>query len=130
MGHHVSRSLHMELIFRTKNKLVKQLKENIHLEAIIHFNQGFHCAHPAYQTRIYEMRILQSMFRRGNCLDYGLMESYFGYLKDYIDYQLAPDINEVCGIVDTCIDYYNSELRQWKIQKMTPVQYRSHHIVA
>ncbi|WP_214729210.1 IS3 family transposase, partial [Exiguobacterium sp. s168] len=26
--------------------------------------------------------------------------------------------------------YYNSERRQWKLQKMTPVQYRSHLIAA
>ncbi|WP_353048409.1 MULTISPECIES: IS3 family transposase [unclassified Exiguobacterium] len=28
------------------------------------------------------------------------------------------------------MDYYNSERRQWKLQKMTPAQYRSHLIAA
>ncbi|ASI37590.1 hypothetical protein A0126_18675 (plasmid) [Exiguobacterium sp. N4-1P] len=97
---------------------------------MIHSDQGFHYTHPAYQARIREMGMLQSMSRRGNCLDNSPMESFFGHLKDYVDYQLASDLDEVCAMVDAYIDYYNSERRQWKLQKMTPVQYRSHLIAA
>jgi len=66
------------------------------------------------------------MSRRGNCLDNAPMESFFGHLKDYVDYKLASDLDEVCAMVDA----YNSERRQWKLQKLTPVQYRSHLIAA
>jgi len=128
MAHHVSANLHMELFLHTTNKLAKRLQENIHPEAMIHSDQGFRYMHPAYQTRIREMGILQSMSRRGNCLDNTTMELLFGHLKDYVDYKLAYDLDEVFAMVDAFIDYYNSERRQWKLQKMTPVQYRSHLI--
>ncbi|WP_419181359.1 IS3 family transposase [Exiguobacterium indicum] len=64
------------------------------------------------------------------------MEWLFGHLKDYVDYKLAPDLHKVCAMVDAYIYYYdgeyyyNSERKQWKIQKMTPIQYRSHLIAA
>jgi len=41
------------------------------------------------------------MSRRGNCLDNAPMESFFGHLKDYVDYQLAYDFDEVCTIVNS-----------------------------
>lgn len=63
-------------------------------------------------------------------LDNAPMETFFGHLKDYVDYKLASDLDEVCVMVDAYIDYYNNERRQWKLQKMTPVQYRSHLIAA
>lgn len=130
MVHHVSTSLHMELVLHTANKLAERLQGNIHPEAMVHSDQGFRYTHPSYQTRIREMEMLQSMSRRGNCLDNFPMESFFRHLKDYVDYKLASDLDEVCAMVDAYIDYYNSERRQWKLQKMTPVQYRSHLIVA
>jgi len=46
------------------------------------------------------MGMLQSMSRRGNCLDNAPMESFFGHLKDYVDYKLASDLDEVCAMVD------------------------------
>jgi len=130
MAHHLSTSLHMELVLHTTNKLAERLQGNIHPEAMIHSDQGFHYTHPAYQTCIRGMGMLQSMSRRGNCLDNAPMESFFGHLKDYVDYKLASDLEEVRAMVDAYIDYYNSERRQWKLQKMTPVQYRSHLIAA
>ena len=45
--------------------------------------------------------MLQSMSRIGNCLDNAPMESFFGHLKDYVDYQLAYDFDEVCTIVNS-----------------------------
>ncbi|WP_454266134.1 IS3 family transposase [Rossellomorea marisflavi] len=130
LAHHVSTSLRMELVLHTTKKLEERLQGNIHPEALIHSDQGFHYTHPAYQARIREMGMVQSMSRRGNCLDNAPMESFFGHLKDYVDYSLASDLDEVCAMVDAYIDYYNCERRQWKLQKMTPAQYRSHLIAA
>lgn len=59
------------------------------------------------------MGMLQSMSRRGNCLDNTPMETFFGHLKDYVDYKLASDLVEVCAIVDAFIDYYNNERRKF-----------------
>jgi len=43
-----------------------------------------------------------------NCLDNTQMKSFFGHLKDYVDYKLVSDLDEVCAMVDAYIDYYNT----------------------
>ncbi|WP_445298386.1 IS3 family transposase [Exiguobacterium sp. FSL W8-0210] len=62
--------------------------------------------------------------------DHAPIESFFRHLKNYVDYKLASDPDEVSVMVDAYINYYYCERRQWKIQKMTPIQYRSHLIAA
>ena len=68
--------------------------------------------------------------RRGNCLDNAPIESFFGHLKDHVEHRSALDLSEVRSMVDSYIDYYNSERKQWNLKKMTPEQYRSHLIAA
>ncbi|WP_370251113.1 MULTISPECIES: IS3 family transposase [unclassified Exiguobacterium] len=130
VAHHLSTSLHMELVFQTTKKLEERLQGNLHPEAMIHSDQGFHYTHPAYQSRIRGLGMVQSMSRRGNCLDNAPIESFFGHLKDHIDHRSASGLTEVRSMVDAYIDYYNSERKQWNLKKMTPEQYRSHLIAA
>jgi putative transposase len=85
----LSTSLHMGIVERTLQKLEEALDGNIHPESMIHSDQGFHYTHPEYQERVKKMGLLQSMSRRGNCLDNAPMESFFGHLKDEIDYKQA-----------------------------------------
>ncbi len=40
------------------------------------------------------------MSRRGNCLDNASMESFFGHLKDYVDYKLVPDLDNIFAMAD------------------------------
>ena len=130
VAHHLSTSLHMDLVFQTTRKLEEHLNGNLHPEAMIHSDQGFHYTHPAYQSRIRELGLVQSMSRRGNCLDNAPIESFFGHLKDHVEHRSALDLSEVRSMVDSYIAYYNSERKQWNLKKMTPEQYRSHLIAA
>lgn len=130
VAHHLSTSLHMDLVFQTTRKLEEHLDGNLHPEAMIHSDQGFHYTHPAYQSRIRELGLVQSMSRRGNCLDNAPIESFFGHLKDHVEHRSALDLSEVRSMVDSYIAYYNSERKQWNLKKMTPEQYRSHLIAA
>ena len=41
---------------------------------------------PAFRNRLREGKLLQSMSRRGNCLDNAAMESFFGTLKSELFY--------------------------------------------
>lgn len=84
VAYELSTSLKMRIVYRTLEKLEEALDGNIHPEAMIHSDQGVHYTHPAYQERVKKMGLLQSMSRRGNCLDNAPMESFFGHFKDEV----------------------------------------------
>lgn len=68
----------------------------------------------------------QSMSRRGNCWDNAPMESFFGHMKDEVDFTDCESIHEVRTRVADYISYYNAERYQWTLKKMTPDEFRGH----
>jgi putative transposase len=69
-------------------------------------------ASPEYRAKIKELGITQSMSRKGNCLDNAPIESFFGHLKDDVNYSEAKNFNEHKEVVDGYINYYNKERYQ------------------
>ena len=60
-------------------------KENENYENLIfHSDQGWQYQHYSYQEKLKEKKITQSMSRKGNSLDNGLMECFFGLLNSHI----------------------------------------------
>ena len=70
------------------------------------------------------------MSRRGNCWDNAPQESFFGHLKDEVDFSMAKTLQEVRTKIDHYMFYYNNYRYQWNLKKMAPVQYRNHLLVA
>ncbi|WP_391116643.1 IS3 family transposase [Psychrobacillus sp. L3] len=130
VAYELSTSLKMRIVYRTLEKLEEALEGNLHPEVMIHSDQGVHYTHPEYQKRVKKMGLLQSMSRRGNCLDNAPMESFFGHFKDEVDYQEAHNLFELKQMVDEYMEHYNTTRKQWNLKKMTPAQYRSHLIAA
>jgi len=95
-------------------------------QSLIHSDQGFHYTNPEYIQRVKKLNLIQSMSRKGRCIDNAPMESFFGHLKDEVDYKTAKTFSELNDMISKYMDYYNNERYQWGIKKMTPVQYRSH----
>ena len=58
----------------------------------------------------------QSMSRRGNCWDNAPQESFFGHMKDEIDYKSCETIEELKILIDDYMDYYNNERCQWNLK--------------
>ena len=48
---------------------------------LFHSDQGWQYQHTEYQRLLAEHNITQSMSRKGNCMDNGIMENFFGRLK-------------------------------------------------
>lgn len=130
LAFHVSDSIDLNLVGRTIDRLLERLKDNIHPEAIFHSDQGFHYTHPRIQQRIQSIGMIQSMSRRGNCWDNAPMESFFGHMKDEMDYRDCKDIAELKVRVNQYILFYNTERYQWNLKQMTPDEYRSHLLSA
>lgn len=94
--------------------------------AMMHSDQGFHYTNPLYIEKLKELNIVQSMSRRGNCIDNAPIESFFGHLKDDVDYKNCRTFDELHSLIAHYMQYYNHERRQWDRKKMTPVGYRNH----
>lgn len=64
LAYELSTSLSMRIVFRTLDKLDEKMDGNVHPEAIIHSDQGFHYTHPDYQHRIKAMGHYAGRHRR------------------------------------------------------------------
>jgi putative transposase len=97
---------------------------------LIHSDQGAHYTNPQYIQRVEKLGLVQSMSRKGNCLDNAPMESFFGHLKDEVDFRQCGTFAELRTKIDEYMRYYNNERQQWNLKKMTPVEYRNHLLAA
>ena len=88
-------------------------KENENYENLIfHSDQGWQYQHYSYQERLKEKKITQSMSRKGNSLDNGLMECFFGLLKSEMFYEQEEKyktLEELKEAIEDYIYYYNNK---------------------
>lgn len=126
VAHRVSASLGMDLSLAVIEQLTTQLGSGRLRGALIHSDQGFHYTHPLYIKHLADRGIVQSMSRKGNCLDNAPVESFFGHMKDEIDLTGCYSLDQVKAVVDDYIHHYNHHRYQWKRKKMAPVEYRNH----
>lgn len=97
-------------------------------QLVLHSDQGWQYQMPKYQQLLKANRIIQSMSRKGNCLDNAIIENFFGTLKSELFYlneyestdQLKKDINDY-------IRYYNKERIKLNLKGMSPMEYRAHY---
>ena len=96
---------------------------------IFHSDQGWQYQHAEYQRLLAEHKITQSMSRKGNCMDNGAMEYFFGRLKVEMFYgEKFESVNAFIDELKRYIDYYNNERISLKLKGMSPVQYRTHSL--
>ena len=94
-------------------------------ETILHSDQGWQYQMNRYQNMLKEHGIIQSMSRKGNCLDNSVMENFFGLLKTEMFYnQEFESVQHLISEIETYIDYYNNKRIKCKLKGLSPVQYR------
>jgi len=92
---------------------------------IIHSDQGWQYQMKQYQVRLKKKGIIQSMSRKGNCLDNSVMENFFGILKTEMYYKHTFESTEhLINEIEEYIDYYNNKRIKCKLKGLSPVQYR------
>lgn len=126
VAHRVSASLGLDLAMDVIKQAVDRLGKRRLIGAMIHSDQGFHYTHPFYIRYLADRGIVQSMSRKGNCIDNAPVESFFGHLKDEIDLTSCASLAQVKTVVDTYIHDHNHHRLQWTRKKMAPVEYRDH----
>lgn len=93
---------------------------------ILHSDQGWHYQHMKYQQRLKRYGIIQSMSRKGNCLDNAVMENFFGIMKSELLYlQQFSDMEVFKCELRKYINYYNNERIKLKLNGKSPVQFRT-----
>jgi len=117
---HLSSGLEMTLVTET----IKQMEPSEH--ALIHSDQGFHYTNPLFIECVKELKMTQSMSGKGNCIDNAPIESFFGHMKDELDYKSCRSIEELHSKVAEYMRYYNCERKQWIRNKMSPIEYKRH----
>ena len=100
---------------------------------ILHSDQGWQYQNAAYQRFLKERGIIQSMSRKGNSLDNGLMENFFSILKREMFYGYEDqykNTDELIQAIHQYIQYYNNDRIKVKLKGLSPVQYRTQSQIA
>ena len=98
---------------------------------IFHSDQGWQYQHAYYQKTLKNHGIIQSMSRKGNCLDNSVMENFFGLLKSELLYlQEFKSLEDFEKKLHEYIYYYNNKRIKLKLKGMSPVEYRTHSSIA
>ena len=93
---------------------------------MLHSDQGWQYQMPAYQRQLAKHGLLQSMSRKGNCLDNAAMESFYGTLKSEFFYlERFDSIEQLQAGIRRYIHYYNHHRIKIKLKGLSPVQFRT-----
>ncbi len=110
------------------NQVVIMLKKafcntKISKKLLLHSDQGWQ-----YQHLLKQNGIIQSMSRKGNCLDNAIIENFFGILKSELFYlKKYKSIQELKEEINEYIYYYNNDRLKLNLNGMSPIQYRAHY---
>ena len=95
---------------------------------LLHSDQGWQYQMKRYQYMLQQGGMVQSMSRKGNCLDNAIIENFFGTLKSELYYtKKYESVNQLKGDIDEYIEYYNTKRIKLNLNGMSPIQYRAHY---
>ena len=98
---------------------------------ILHSDQGWQYQHKQYQKKLSEYGIVQSMSRKGNCLDNAVMENFFGLLKSELLYlQEFISMEHFKQELIDYLDYYNNRRIKLKLKGLPPAIHRQQALSA
>ena len=113
---------------QTQEMLDKAFEQYDNLEGLIfHSDQGWQYQMYKYKEILNEKGIIQSMSRKGNCLDNSLMENFFGIMKNEMFYGHEYEFESLDQLEQAMIEYieyYNKERITVKLKGLSPYNYR------
>ena len=98
---------------------------------VLHSDMGWQYQHPRWTQRLRAAGIVQSMSRKGNCIDNGATEQVFGHMKDeFFRGRTWPDFESFKADLDAYVVHWNTRRRQVKLKGLTPEEFRSQPLAA
>ena len=125
IAYHLSTSPNLEQV---KSMLKQAFTENYYENTVLHSDQGWQYQHDFYHRFLESKGIQQSMSRKGNSPDNGMMESFFGILKSEMFYGYEKSFQSLKQLEQAIVDYinyYNNKRIKVKLKGLSPVQYRT-----
>ncbi|WP_244055255.1 IS3 family transposase, partial [Ligilactobacillus pabuli] len=75
--------------------------------------------------KLQDLEFIQSMSRKGNCLDNAPIESFFNLLKrERLNRCKIQDLEELIMITEDYVQWFNNERISLKTKGLSPVEYR------
>ena len=123
VSYRLSDNLQMDFVLDTiENGINKYTTRDL----TIHTNRGIHYTNTIYQNLLRKYGVKQSMSAPATPRDNAPIESFFGHLKDEIDYKKCKTFEELSEIIDDYMYNYNYTRKQWSKMKMTPIEYKNY----
>jgi len=124
ISYNISKHPTSVLVFDMLDKAFAKIPDNAKL--ILHSDQGSQYQMKQYQRRLQAKGIIQSMSRKGNCLDNAVMENFFSHLKSELLYlQKFDNTEHFIEELREYIRYYNNDRIKVKLKGLSPVEYRT-----
>ena len=124
ISYNISKSPNLEQVYDMLDKAFARFDSLDGL--ILHSDQGWQYQHYGYRKRLEEHGIIQSMSRKGNCLDNAMAENFFGIMKSELLYAENFVSSEAFMMaLDEYIDYYNNKRIKSRLKGKSPVKYRT-----
>lgn len=122
----LSRSPNLRMV---TDMLKKAFKNHKNLDGLLlHSDQGWHYQHTQYQEILRNYGVIQSMSRKGNCLDNSMMENFFGLMKNELLYvNNFESLDRFETELKKYIRWYNTKRIKLRLNGMSPAQYRAHY---
>jgi transposase InsO family protein len=98
---------------------------------ILHSDQGWQYQMYKYRQRLKEKGIIQSMSRKGNCLDNAVIENFFGLLKKEFYYgRTFESIEQFKTELKEYLKWYNEKRIKLKLKGLSPLQIRRQALIS
>lgn len=124
LSYEISKHPTIEPIIKALDKAI-EITNKAKEERIFHSDQGWAYQVKQYTSKLESNSIIQSMSRKGNCLDNSPMENFFGILKQEIYYgNKFYSYEHLKQTIEAFIKYYNEERIKEKLGYLSPVEYR------
>lgn len=123
VAYSISRSPNMKMVL----EMLAGLEGRLDGEGapLLHSDMGWQYQMPAYRLALERMGIVQSMSRKGNCLDNAKAESFFSMVKTELYYDWEGDDPDVFERdLGKYIDWYNNVRIKKRLDGSSPVEYR------
>ena len=92
---------------------------------VLHSDMGWQYQHASYVAKLRENGFVQSMSRKGNCIDNGATEQVFGHIKDeFFRGRDWSDFESFKRDLEAYIHHWNHVRRQVRLKGLTPVEFR------
>ena len=129
VSHSVSLAPSLELTNSSLRGAIATLEQG--QTPVVHSDQGFQYQHLSWRNLLDAAGAVQSMSRKGNCLDNAVAENFFSHLKEELFHrERFETVEDFIQALDEYIGWYNTTRISTALQGLSPVEYRAQALAA